>query len=387
MNKVGRPRLYIPCAVAVWGVVSGLSATCSTYGHILAVRVFLGVTEAAFFPGALLLLSSWYTKRELATRTALLYSGSIISNAFSSLLATAILTMDGVRGIAGWRWLFIIEGSATVLIAFACPFILPDYPENTSFLTPEERMLAVQRLAEDAGEVDRGAGGTAKEGLVLTMTDPLVWLMALALTAATLAMSFNAFMPTVVREMLGMSRTYTLLVTATPWVFAWIVVLCNALHADHTGERTLHIIIPLVLAIVGFIMAAATRQKAVNFTGTFLMAQGYAGFVVLLSWLGSTFARPTHKRVVAIAGINAFSQLGNVASMYYWGNGRPIWQSAVICLACAAAAIALVAVIRTILVQRNKALDRKFGTVAQIDADADSVPSIELAHMRFRYLV
>ena len=87
----------------VWGVVSGATAGCHTYGGLVAVRFFLGFVEAAYFPGCLFFLSSWYTRKELALRTALLYSGSLISGAFSGLIAAGITAhMDGDRGLRAW---------------------------------------------------------------------------------------------------------------------------------------------------------------------------------------------------------------------------------------------------------------------------------------------
>lgn len=86
MAKIGKPSIYLPICVGLWGTISALTSLCHTFGQTIAVRIFLGFVEAAFFPGALYLLSKWYTKKELATRTALLYSGSIISNAFSGLI-------------------------------------------------------------------------------------------------------------------------------------------------------------------------------------------------------------------------------------------------------------------------------------------------------------
>lgn len=87
----------------VWGIVSGATAGCKTYGGLIAVRFFLGFVEAAYFPGCLFFLSSWYTRKELAFRTAMLYSGSLISGAFSGLIAAGITSnMDGDRGLRAW---------------------------------------------------------------------------------------------------------------------------------------------------------------------------------------------------------------------------------------------------------------------------------------------
>lgn len=107
INKVQRPSLYIGAAMLLWGVVSTLSGVVTSFTGMVLVRFFLGFVEAAFLPGALLILSKWYTRRELTTRNAVLFCGNLISNAFSSLVAAGVLSnMQGILGHAAWRWLF-----------------------------------------------------------------------------------------------------------------------------------------------------------------------------------------------------------------------------------------------------------------------------------------
>lgn len=155
LNKIGKPALYLPTVMVAWGIISAATGAVQSYGGLLAIRFILGFVEAAYFPGVLFFLSSWYTRKELAFRTALLYSGSLISGAFSGLIAAGITNgLDGARGITAWRWLFIIEGAITVAIALMAFFILPNFPRTTTWLTEQERQLAVWRLQEDVGVDD-----------------------------------------------------------------------------------------------------------------------------------------------------------------------------------------------------------------------------------------
>lgn len=100
-------------------------------------------------------LSCWYTRKELGFRTSILYSGALISGAFSGLISAGIkANMDGYRGLRAWKWLFILEGAITIGVAAAAYFVLPNFPRTTSWLTEEERQLAAWRLEEDIGEDD-----------------------------------------------------------------------------------------------------------------------------------------------------------------------------------------------------------------------------------------
>ncbi|KAK3896645.1 major facilitator superfamily domain-containing protein, partial [Staphylotrichum tortipilum] len=194
INLVSRPSLYIGCSMLLWGLVSTLSGIVTNFTGMVIVRFFLGFVEAAFLPGALLILSKWYTRRELTTRNALLFCGNLISNAFSALVGAGVLSnMQGVLGHAAWRWLFFIEGAATMFIAILAAFILPDLPHNTRGFTEEERYVAQLRMTEDVGVADSDEDQTVFSGLFMALKDPKVYLMMFTLTAYVVGLSFNAF--------------------------------------------------------------------------------------------------------------------------------------------------------------------------------------------------
>jgi MFS family permease len=125
-------------------------------------------------------LSAWYTRKELGFRTAALYSGSLLSGAFSGLIAAGITdNMDYVKGLRAWRWLFIIEGVITIVVAFVSIFVLPNFPRTTGWLTEEERELAVWRLEEDIGEDDwvDSEQQSFFYGCKLAFTDMKTWVL------------------------------------------------------------------------------------------------------------------------------------------------------------------------------------------------------------------
>lgn len=107
INTLQRPSLYISLVMLVWGLISTLSGVATNFAGMVCIRFFLGFVEAAFLPGVLMILSKWYTRRELTVRNAILFCGNLISNAFSALIAAGVLSnMQGVLGHAAWRWLF-----------------------------------------------------------------------------------------------------------------------------------------------------------------------------------------------------------------------------------------------------------------------------------------
>ncbi|KAI5475865.1 hypothetical protein MNV49_000747 [Pseudohyphozyma bogoriensis] len=353
MVYFGRPSLYLPFCMAIWGMISILTGITNNFVHALLTRFFLGFVEAAYYPGAICkpapnrsskavlirrvdLLSAWYTKKELGLRVAFLYCGSLISNAFGPLIAAGILgTMEGKLGVRAWRWLFYIEGSITIFLAIVAVFVLPDFPHNSRGFSEPEKQLAQLRLAEDAGEADSDEKGDTWEAFKVSMLDPNTWIMALTLTSMVIGLGFNQFFPTLTAS-LGYGNTVSLLLCAPPFAFATFAAFFTGWHSDKTSERTWHIIVPLAIGIVGFIIAMSTTVIGPRYFALFLMAVAYSGFCVFYAWIGSSFPRPPMRRAVCVAFINAFSQLGNVTSAYIFpANWGPTYaKSYAISLSC-----------------------------------------------------
>ncbi|KAJ5667445.1 hypothetical protein N7507_003309 [Penicillium longicatenatum] len=384
INRISRPSIYIACSMTLWGLISTCSGLAKNFSHMVAIRFLLGFVEAAFLPGALLILSKWYTRKELTTRNAILFCGNLISNAFSSLVAAGVLSnMQGVLGHAAWRWLFWIEGAITMTIAISSAFILPDLPTNARGFTEEERLVAQLRLMEDVGEADTDSDEQSPfSGLVMALKDFKIYVMMLSFTAYVVGLSFNAFFPTLTGT-LGFSYVPTLLMSAPPWVFSCIFSVLNAWHADRTQEKIWHIYGPLVMGIVGFVISMSTLNVAARYVALFLQAGSYAGFIFLLP--------PTPaKRAVALALINAFSQLGNVAGSYVWDlSDNGYRKSYGIVTAMFGITIVGFWGFRMILVNLNKKLEESEAADAQAGASDFIESADESLRMRkgFRYLV
>ncbi|PGG97669.1 hypothetical protein AJ79_09128 [Helicocarpus griseus UAMH5409] len=138
MLKILKPSIWLTFIVFTWGVIMTVMGLVQNYSGLLGCRFFLGVFEAGLFPGCAFITTCWYTRFEVQYRVALFYTAASLSGAFSGLLAFAIGNMEGIRGYSGWRWLFIIEGTGTCVIATICYFLIPDNPSTSRWLTREE---------------------------------------------------------------------------------------------------------------------------------------------------------------------------------------------------------------------------------------------------------
>jgi MFS family permease len=131
----------------LWGVVTASVGAMNTYPQLIVSRLLLGMLESGLTPGACYIFSNWYLPGEMGKRTSAFQTSAQLGGAFGGLIAGGVMSnLEGARGIRGWRWLFIIEGVVTILVAIIAVFILPDYPTNSKRLTPEERLVATNRL-------------------------------------------------------------------------------------------------------------------------------------------------------------------------------------------------------------------------------------------------
>jgi MFS family permease len=143
-----RPSIFLPSIMILWGALTCVMAVIKSFTHLVVLRVILGCVEAGFAPGVILLLSSWYKQTEQSKRFGVFISAAVLSGAFGGLIAAGIVDgLEGVHGIRGWRWLFIIEGAATIGFAIISLFILPDFPATSRRLSEREKQVAVARLA------------------------------------------------------------------------------------------------------------------------------------------------------------------------------------------------------------------------------------------------
>ncbi|KAI6090565.1 major facilitator superfamily domain-containing protein [Hypoxylon rubiginosum] len=354
LNKIGKPALYLPGCMMVWGVISAATAAVTNFGGLIAVRFFLGFVEAAYFVN---------TRKELGLRTAILYSGALISGAFSGLISAGITqNMDGARGLGAWQWLFIIEGVITVGISFIAAFILPNFPRTTSWLTEEEKALAIWRLEEDIGEDDwiDSEHQSLWEGARLAFIDVKTWVLLVLLFGIVASGSVTNFFPAVVKT-LGYNNVNTLLLTCPPYVLTVICTFINAWHADRTGERYWHIMLSLVVAMAAFILAAATTSLAPRYVAMMLMVPGvYCAFVVALAWISNTLPRPPAKRAAALAFINAVSNASSIYASYMYEDRMAPRYVIAMSVNCGTIFLSMIAatVLRFMLVRLNKKLDR-----------------------------
>ena len=155
--RSARPSLLIPGVVVVWGAVSLGNGYANSYAVVLACRLLLGLCEAALSPCLVLYMTTFYRREELALRLCYLYMSSALSGCLGGLIATGIMKMDGMRGLRGWQWLYIIEGALTIAWGLACFYLMADTYKNARYLSERQKfIMAVREAQEEAYSKDDG---------------------------------------------------------------------------------------------------------------------------------------------------------------------------------------------------------------------------------------
>ncbi|KAK7732593.1 hypothetical protein SLS63_004848 [Diaporthe eres] len=314
-SKHVRPSLYMAVCMMAWAVVSACTALARNYTDLVVVRFFLGVTEAPFYPGAIYMLSIFYTRKEIATRLSILYSGNIFATSFSGLIAAAVFnTIDGNQGLKGWQWLFIIEGCLTFGIAIIGMFTLADNPLTTRWLKPEERQLAHDRMVKDTVGLTESKG--ARAGFKQAIRDPRLWLLCFIQNMHLSACGFNNFFPTVVGS-LGFNETITLVLTCPPYLVSGFFGYFAGLSSGRYNERTWHITACMSIAIVGFVISCATLNTAARYIACFLFASGaYAVNSMILGWVSATLGSTPEKKAVSLSIVNVVANASYIYTAY-----------------------------------------------------------------------
>jgi MFS family permease len=150
-----RPGIYLSGCALIWSVVSACTAAAHNDTTLFVIRFFLGLTEAPMLPGSVFVLGAWYTREELALRITILYSGLVLGQACSGLIAAGVFYgLTNVNGLYGWQWLFILEAASGAAVAILAFFIIPDFPTSKTgagmwFMTEEMRSVATARMQAD----------------------------------------------------------------------------------------------------------------------------------------------------------------------------------------------------------------------------------------------
>lgn len=270
LQRLG-PRKWIAAQVLVFGVVATMQVFVRDRNGYLVIRSLLGLTEAGYIPGSIYTLSTWYRKRELGTRLAVFFFGMFGGNALSPILASGILQMDGVRGLAGWQWLFLLEGMLTLVVGLLLLLALPGSPDVPRPLltkglvafSEEDRYILRGRLVEDDLERHAGSKGVAIPWKLVrqTVLHYKRWPSLLSTFCVFATWSpLTTYTPSIYVD-LGFDRTAANALATVGASLALVVVFLFARLSDRTNRRGLCVMIAQICYLISLIVARQAQPS------------------------------------------------------------------------------------------------------------------------------
>ncbi|CBF86652.1 hypothetical protein AN2344.2 [Aspergillus nidulans FGSC A4] len=323
LKKIG-PRILLPTLCTSWGLVTVLQCQARNFSGFVACRFFLGLCEGGLFPVIVLYLSGFYRRHELQVRIALFFSAASLSGAFSGLLAAAIQQMDGIRGLRGWQWIFILEGLFTVCFGLFSFAMLPNTPEGVLTFTPRHKQHCLRRLQSDANLLESDKV-TIKKVLSVLKDVHVLLVLVILFSSGTCLFGLAYFSPSIVQAM-GYSNTKTQLMTVPPYAVAFVVTMITAYIADRYRQRGICAFATTSIALIGAALMLVGRSIALRYAALILLVTGiYAAAPCLISWVPNNTAGHVRRATAVALGFVTTSSGGVLSTWIYPKSSAPYY--------------------------------------------------------------
>lgn len=309
-------RVWIARIMVSWGIIASLMMLVHTPLSFYGFRFLLGVAEAGFFPGIIFYLTYWYPSRARARAYAWFLAAIPICGVIGSPVSGALLGLEGVLGLKGWQWLFLLEGIPSVLVGFLVLRLLPDRPAHARWLTPAEQEGLEQSLALERAQPHANHSGSLRAAVA----NPMVWGLGLVYFCLVLTLyGFALWLPQLIKAAGTFSNFEVGLLTAIPYAVAAVGMVLVGRHSDRTGERHLHLALAAFVGAIGLWLVGETHSTV------WLVASLAVAAFGIMGWLGPFWAMPTaFLREEAAAGgvalINSMGAFGGFVGPYLLGK-------------------------------------------------------------------
>ncbi|MCK8784027.1 MFS transporter [Roseomonas sp. NAR14] len=357
-------RVWIARIMFTWGLLSGAMAFIpaiargtglSNEAVFYTIRVLLGAAEAGFFPGIIFYLTLWFPSAYRARMVGYFMAAIPLSTVIGAPVSGLLLGLHGAWGFNGWQWMFVLEAIPALILSVCVLLYLTDQPAQAAWLDPAARDWLATRLAQER----RQREAARHFGVVEALLNPRVLAIGLIyFGAVSTNYGLSFFLPTIVKDF-GLTNAQTGFVTALPYLVGTIGMVWWGRQSDRTGERKLHVALPLLIAAAG--IAAST---AFTDPGAKMLALSIAGFGIFaclpVIWTLPTAFLAGPAAAGGIAAINSIGNLAGFAGPYAMGWIKDRTGSFDLGLLCLAAA-GLVGMAIVLLLRHDAHLERAPG--------------------------
>jgi len=309
LERVGA-RVWLTRIMISWGVVVAATAFTTDATMFYLMRLLLGIAEAGFFPGVMYYFTKWLPNAERGRASAIFLGGSATAYIVTGPISGALLEMQGMGGLTGWKWMFLLEGGLSVLVGIIAGFFLVSRVNDAKWLTDEEKTALTAAIEQD--EAARADAAVTKVPRWKLVTDPQVFLLCWLFFAMSLTgYAITFWLPSIVKKIQGINDFQVGLLSAIPWIVAVVAMYLLAIFTDRTGRRRPWVAVGLVVGALGTALATIGPP----WFALVGMCLGAAGFKCASSvfW---PMAQHTLDLKIAAAGIALINSLGNLGGFF-----------------------------------------------------------------------
>lgn len=310
LHKIGARR-WITVMMIAWGALSACMLFVTTPTSFYVLRFFTGVAEAGFFPGMVLYFTHWFPAEKRGQVMALFMSAIPVSGLIGGPLSGWMLEhfSAGQGGMAGWQWLFLLQGLPTVLLGVAVYFYLNDGIAQAKWLSADEKAGMLAALAAD--EQKRQATSHAGQSFASVLRNPSVWMMGVIYFCIQMGVyAINFWLPSIVKALGFQSAVTVGWLSAIPYLFAGVFMVLVGRSADARGERRLHLAVPMLMGLFGLLLAANfSSQALIVMIGLTIATMGALASLPMFWPLPSAFLGSA----AAAGGLALINSLGQIA--------------------------------------------------------------------------
>lgn len=329
-RKIG-PRPFLAFITFAWGVVMIGMGFPNSWTVMIPLRMLLGLLEAGFFPGCVYLLSTWYSRYDVQKRYSVFYLIGSMASAFASILAYGLMQMDGLAGLTGWRWIFIMQGLITCVVGIGGYFTLVDFPDKAAkgswrFLSERECNFVLRRVEKDRGDSRLEAFTFGR--FLRPALDLKIWGFALiffSLTTVSYAIAY--FLPIILREGMKFSIAESQCLVAPPYVFAAILMYATAWVGDKYHTRGPILVFNSIIGLIGLPIMGYAKSHGVQYFGVFLVTAGSNANIPACMAYQANNIRGQWKRAFCSASLVGLGGVGGIAgSLVFRSQDAPSYR-------------------------------------------------------------
>jgi ACS family tartrate transporter-like MFS transporter len=317
-------RRWLARIMLTWGLISIAMLFVRTPREFYLARLALGAAEAGFFPGVIFYLSQWFPVAKRCQAISRFYIALPLSSVVMGALAGMLLNLNGRLSLAGWQWLFLVEGLPAILMSVLFLYVLPDNPQKAAWLSLDERDWILRQLREEA----LGEGATnSHNSIARAFREPRIWLLGLFLFCLYFSWyAFTFIAPSLIQTATGFSTTNTGFAIASFGVLGAAAMLFSGWHSDRTRERYLHTLVPTLGLTIAFIALALSARPSIVLTASALL------FITGMATQPPVWALPTSflngkSAAVGIGAVNTMAMCGGFIGPLWLGVAHDLTGS------------------------------------------------------------